>query len=68
MNKKGQLDFGIIMSPGFLILSALAVIATLIGYKLSLGMDSGGWPLWQLAVIIGVEVVASYLITWKMSE
>ena len=62
MNKKGQIiDFEVVASVGFIILVAMAVGATLIGWKMASGFGDGpGWPLWQILVIILIEIVACY--------
>ena len=62
MNKKAQIDFEVLTSAGFLILVAMAVGATLIGWKMAAGMGEGtGWPLWQIMIIIVIEIVACYI-------
>ena len=64
MNKKAQLiDFEVVASMGFIILVAMAVGATLIGWKFGGSISDGpGWPLWQILLIIVAEIVASYII------
>jgi len=68
MNKKGFIETEIIASPGFVILVAMAVGATLIGWTMSpsLGIESR-FPLWQVVVIILVEIVACYLMVARGS-
>lgn len=68
MNKRAQAE--VLASPGFIILVVMSLGATLLGWKMSLGMfeDGGGWPLWQIIFIMIVEVVACYMIVWRMSE
>jgi len=63
MNKKAQLiDFEVVASLGFIILVAMAVGATLIGWKMSAGFSDGpGWPMWQILIIIVIEIVACYI-------
>ena len=63
MNRKGQIDFEVLTSPGFIILAVMAIAATIIGWKFSGSMtESGvGWPLWQIGLIIVAEVVAAYV-------
>jgi|TARA_Y100000310_G_scaffold159030_1_gene158451 hypothetical protein len=61
MNKKGQIvDTEVLFSAGFIILVVMAIGATLLGYKFSLGMDSGGFEVWKLIVIIIAEIIACY--------
>ena len=60
MEKKAQFDPEVIMSAGFIILVTMAVGATLIGWKMSGSFGEGSWPLWQLILIIVVEIVAAY--------
>lgn len=59
--KKGQLDMEVVTSPGFVILLALGWGATLTGYIMGKKMDFPTFPLWQLILIMAVEVVAAYL-------
>lgn len=68
MNKNAQAE--VLANPGFIILVVMAMGATLLGWKMSLGMveEGGGWPLWQIILIMLVEVVACYVIVWRMSE
>lgn len=70
MNKKGQgfIDTEILASPGFVILAVLAVSATLLGWIMGpkIGLEEA-FPVWQLAIIIVVEIVAAYIITARMS-
>jgi len=57
--KRAQLDLEILEEPGFWILGGGAVAATVIGYIASRKM---GWvpiPLWQMGVLIIVEVIAA---------
>jgi len=64
MNKKAQLiDFEVVTSLGFIILVVMALTATIIGWKMSMGMteDGGGWPLWQIILIMIAEVVGAYI-------
>ena len=68
-DRRGFVDMEVIMSPGFIILTAMAITATLLGWKFSMGMveDGAGWPLWQIIFIMVAEVAACYIITWRMS-
>lgn len=59
MNKKAFIDADTFQSGGFWILVALGWSATIIGYKMSLGFDSGALPLWQVIVTMAVIFVAS---------
>ena len=59
MNKKAQIDFELLSSVGFIILALLAVSATVIGWVMSKRMGNS-FPVWQLLLIIGVEIVAAY--------
>jgi len=68
MNEKGFIDTEIIASPGFAILAAMAVGATLIGWALGpqLGIESR-FPIWQVGVIIIVELAACYILVARGS-
>ena len=59
MNKKGFFNPEVFMSVGFWALLILGWSATLIGHKFSQGLDGGGFPVWQLLVILGVIFLAS---------
>ena len=59
MNKKGFIDGDTFTNGGFWILVALGWSATIIGYKMSLGFDSGALPLWQIIVTMIVIFIAS---------
>tara|TARA_R100000750_G_C2294202_1_gene76150 strand:- start:42 stop:308 length:267 start_codon:yes stop_codon:yes gene_type:complete len=62
MNKKAFVDVEVLASPGFIILAVMAVGATIVGWKMSAGWADGpGWPLWQILIIIVIEVIASYI-------
>ena len=67
MNKKAQLDMDVLSEPAFWILAGFSVSATLLGYIMSKKMEWVPLPIWQLLIILIVEVVASYIITWRMS-
>ena len=65
-NKKAQIDSEVITGTGFWILLVIAVSATLIGYVSS---KKAGWiamPLWQLLIMLVVEVVACYIFAARM--
>ena len=68
MNKKGFLDPEILYSPAFVILSLFALTATVLGYfgGKSMGIETS-FPIWQLLIIMAVEVLAAYVITLRMS-
>ena len=59
-DKGAFVDPDVFASPGFLILAALAITATIVGYIMSINMGVARFPIWQLLIIIGVEVVAAY--------
>jgi hypothetical protein len=61
MNKKAQIDPDILMSPGFVILAALAVGATVAGYFMGRKWGVPSFPIWQLIVIIVGELIAAYI-------
>ena len=66
MNKKAQLDFldtEILASPGFIVLVVMSVAATILGWTMGpkMGIESR-FPIWQLLVIIAVELGACYVI------
>lgn len=62
MNKKGFVDVEVVTSLGFIILVVMALGATIIGWKVSAGMteDGTGWPIWQIGLIMIVEVIGCY--------
>lgn len=60
MNKKGFVDTEILTSPGFVILCALSVGATVLGYILSKKWDLVQLPVWQFIILIIAEVIGSY--------
>jgi low affinity Fe/Cu permease len=66
MNNKAQME--VIASPAFVVLVVMAVGATLIGWTLGpqLGFEDR-FPLWQLLIIVAVEIIAAYIITLRMS-
>ncbi len=66
LGKKAQAE--IIATPGFVILVAMAVGATIIGWMMGpqMGFEER-FPVWQLLAILGVEVIACYLVVLKMS-
>ena len=60
MNNKAQLDLSeVLENPGFWLLGGGAVIATMIGYIASKKMDLMPLPIWQLAILILVELIAA---------
>jgi len=61
MNKKGFLDMEVLTSAGFVILVAMAVSATVIGYVMSRKWGLPQVPMWQLVAIILAEVAGSYI-------
>ena len=68
-NKKAQIiDMEVLASPGFIILVAMAVGATLIGWSMGpkMGFETR-FPIWQLIVIIMAELIASYVIVLRGS-
>jgi len=61
MNKKAFADPDILMSPGFIILGGMAIIATVAGFIWGKRMGWGSFPIWQLLVILVGELVAAYV-------
>lgn len=63
MNKRGFVDTEIVGHPAFVVLAALAISATLIGWMMGpkMGFEEA-FPIWQLLVIIVVELIAAYVI------
>ena len=57
-----MVDMEIVASPGFVILSLMALGATALGYIYSVRSDLIAMPLWQLVVLMGGELVACYVI------
>ena len=67
-DKRGQFfDPETFLNPGFLILSALAIAATLLGWKLSLGMDFH-YSITEVILLIFFEIIACYIIALKMFD
>ena len=65
-NKKAQLiDMEILGSLAFIILAGMAISATVLGYVMGQNMGWGQFPVWQLIVIILVEILAAYVIVAK---
>ena len=58
-NKRGQLDLEILEEPGFWLLGGGAVFATILGYIMSRKMEWIPIPLWQMGILIIVELVAA---------
>jgi len=52
---------------GFVILACMAVGATVLGYIIGKKSDLPSMPVWQLILIIVVEIIASYFIVQRMS-
>ena len=61
MNKKGFVDMEIVTSAGFVILAVFAIGATMAGYIMGKRMGFPPFPIWQLLIIMAVELVAAYL-------
>ena len=59
MNKKGFINGDTFANTGFWILCLLGWSATILGYKLSQGFDSGALPLWQVIVTLVVIFFAA---------
>ena len=64
MNKRAQIvDMEIVATPGFVILAVMAVASTVLGWTMGpqFGIENR-FPIWQLLVIIMVELIACYVI------
>ena len=59
-DKRGFVDMEVVTSIGFVILVAMSVGATILGYVMSKRMDYTPMATWQLLVVILVEIVACY--------
>ncbi len=59
-NKRGFLDTEILTSAGFVILGGGAVLATLIGFVWGKRMGWQSLPIWQLLIILLVELGVTY--------
>ncbi len=59
------IDLDILYSPGFVLLALGALSATAIGYVWSKSMEAGGFPVWQLLLIMVGELVACYYFVSK---
>lgn len=60
-----MIDMEIILSPGFIILSAIALGATALGFLMSVKSGWASFPLWQLILIMGGELVICYVYVAK---
>jgi len=60
-NKKGFVDMEILTSIGFVLLAGFALVATIAGYIMGKRMGFPPFPIWQLLVIMAVEIVAAYI-------
>lgn len=65
MNKKAFLDMDVLTSTSFIILLGFAWIATIGGWMMgrSMGMDS--FPLYQILIFMGIEIIIVYVITLR---
>ena len=59
MDKKGFITIDTFTNIGFWILVLLGWSATIIGWKVSQGMDGGGLPLWQIIITLIVIFIAA---------
>ena len=62
-----MIDWEIVQSPGFVILSLMALGATALGYLMGIKMEWTPMPLWQLILLMGGELVAVYVIVYRSS-
>jgi hypothetical protein len=62
-----MIDWEIVASLPFMILSAMALGATAFGYLISIKMGWIPMPLWQLLIMMAGELVAVYLIVYRNS-
>tara|TARA_R100001530_G_scaffold57811_1_gene41990 strand:- start:45 stop:254 length:210 start_codon:yes stop_codon:yes gene_type:complete len=60
-DKRGFIDGEVLMSAGFIILAAMAIGATALGYIFAKKSGMDVFPTWQLILIIGGELVAAYI-------
>ena len=51
--------------PGFYILAGLGIVAEFIGFMVAKKMETGGFPIWQMILIMLVTVVASAYFSTK---
>lgn len=68
MNQKAQFESEILLSPAFAILLLLAWSATILGYIMAKKWGLAAMPLWQMGVIMIVEVVAAYFFAMKAMD
>lgn len=59
-DKRAFIDPDVVMSIGFVVLAGMAIVATVIGYVLSKSWVGDSFKLWQLLIIIVVELIAAY--------
>ena len=67
-DKRGFVDMEVLSSPGFVILTILAVGATLLGWIGGKSMGFDAFPLWQILIFIPFEVAICYIVTIKMLD
>ena len=63
-----MIDTEVLSSPMFVLLAFGALAATLIGYFGSIRMGMQQMPIWNLLIVLVVEVVACYFFAWRMGD
>ncbi len=57
-----MIDWEVVASPAFVILSIMALGATALGYLMGIKMEWTPMPIWQLIALMFGELVAIYVI------
>ncbi|HEC39983.1 hypothetical protein LCGC14_0509630 [marine sediment metagenome] len=57
-----MIDWEVVASPGFVILSIMSLGATALGYLMGIKMEWTPMPIWQLIALMFGELVAIYVI------
>ncbi len=69
MNKKAQefFDAEVLTNPYFLLLAGGSILATILGIAISKRSGIIAMPIWQIPIVLVVEVIASYIFASRMN-